>query len=134
MVPGWELANSGDVECLGIFYGLIGKIDFQVDGEGRLLLIKETDVVGELPDGRTVMKIRSIVFLHPSGSDVTATELGLKSCKKHKGGTYNSNNMFELPQKAALAKTWGTIKSATNSIKSTTQQAAALATYQVPNT
>lgn len=127
--PGWELANSGDVECLGIFYGLIGKIDFQGEGEARLLLIKDTDVVGDLPDGRTVVKIRSIVFLHPCGPDVTASELGLKSCKKHKGGGFS--NTFELPQKAAFAKTWGTIKSATNSIKSTTQQAAALATYQV---
>ncbi|XP_073970168.1 phosphatidylinositide phosphatase spermathreecae isoform X3 [Rhodnius prolixus] len=126
--PGWELANSGDPECLGIFYGLVGKIDFQIDGEYRLMLIKETEEVGDLPDGRTVMKIRSVVFLYPCGADVSAVELGLKSCKKHKAGNMN---MFEVPQKAALAKTWGQIKSATNSIKTTTQQAAALATYQV---
>ncbi|KAK9501283.1 hypothetical protein O3M35_012024 [Rhynocoris fuscipes] len=126
--PGWELANSGDPECLGIFYGLVGKIDFQVDGEYRLLLIKDTEKVGDLPDGRTVMKIRSVVFLYPCGADVSANELGLKSCRKHKAGNMN---MFDVPQKAAFAKTWGQIKSATNSIKSTTQQAAALATYQV---
>uniref|UniRef100_A0A023EYP6 Putative inositol-145-triphosphate 5-phosphatase synaptojanin inp51/inp52/inp53 family n=1 Tax=Triatoma infestans TaxID=30076 RepID=A0A023EYP6_TRIIF len=126
--PGWELANSGDPECLGIFYGLVGKIDFQIDGEYRLMLIKDTEQVGDLPDGRTVMKIRSVVFLYPCGADVSAVELGLKSCKKHKAGNMN---MFEVPQKAALAKTWGQIKSATNSIKTTTQQAAALATYQV---
>ena len=122
------MANSGDVECLGVFYGLIGKISFQVESEARLLLIKETDVVGELPDGRTVIKIRSIAFLYPCGPDVSASEIGLKSCKKHRAGGYN---MFEVSQKAPFAKTWGTMKSAANSLKSTTQQAAALASYQV---
>lgn len=39
--------------------------------------------------------------------------------------------MFDVTQKAGFAKTWGTIKSATNTIKNTTQQAAALATSQV---
>ncbi|KAF6209113.1 hypothetical protein GE061_014856 [Apolygus lucorum] len=126
--PGWELANSGDPECLGIFYGLIGKVDFQGEGEARLLLVKDTDPVGALPDGREVVKIRSVAFLHISGPEITAAELGLRSCKKHKGG---SLNVFELPQKASLAKTWGSIKSATSSIKNTTQHAAAMATYQV---
>lgn len=126
--PGWELANSGDVECLGVFYGLVGKISFQAESEARLLLIKETEVVGDLPDGRTVIKIRSIAFLYPCGPDVSAAEIGLKTCKKHRGGGYN---MFEVSQKAPFAKTWGTMKSAANSLKSTTQQAAALATYQV---
>uniref|UniRef100_A0A146LP15 Phosphatidylinositide phosphatase SAC2 n=2 Tax=Lygus hesperus TaxID=30085 RepID=A0A146LP15_LYGHE len=126
--PGWELANSGDPECLGVFYGLIGKVDFQGEGEARLLLVKETDPVGSLPDGREVVKIRSIAFLHICGPEITAAELGLRSCKKHKGG---SLNVFELPQKASLAKTWGSIKSATSSIKNTTQHAAAMATYQV---
>ncbi|CAA9999838.1 unnamed protein product [Nesidiocoris tenuis] len=126
--PGWELANSGDPECLGIFYGLVGKVDFQVDGEARLLLIKETDPVGALPDGREVVKIRSIVFLHICGPESTAAELGLRPCKKHKAGNVKA---FELPQKASLAKTWGSIKSATSSIRTTTQHAAAIATYQV---
>ncbi|CAH1404834.1 unnamed protein product [Nezara viridula] len=126
--PGWELANSGDVECLGVFFGLVGKISFQAESETRLLLIKETEVVGDLPDGRTVIKIRSIAFLYPCGPDVSAAEIGLKSCKKHRAG---GCNMFELSQKAPFAKTWGTMKSAANSLKSTTQQAAALASYQV---
>ncbi|KAL1137682.1 hypothetical protein AAG570_009378 [Ranatra chinensis] len=128
--PGWELANCGDVECVGIFYGLVGKIDFQSPCESRLILIKEANVVGQLPDTRTVMNIRSIIFLHPCGPDISLTEFGLKRCRKHKVGA-GGHRMFETPQKAALAKTWGTIKSATNTIKSTTQQAAALATYQV---
>nr|XP_024214319.1 phosphatidylinositide phosphatase SAC2 isoform X3 [Halyomorpha halys] len=126
--PGWELANSGDVECLGVFYGLVGKISFQTESETRLLLIKETEVVGDLPDGRTVIKIRSIAFLYPCGPDVSAAEIGLKSCKKHRAG---GCNLFEVSQKAPFAKTWGTMKSAASSLKSTTQQAAALASYQV---
>lgn len=44
-------------------------------------------------------------------------------------GTFSGASLFD--QKAVLGKTWGSIKSAGNTIKNTTQQAAALATLQV---
>ncbi|XP_076677139.1 phosphatidylinositide phosphatase spermathreecae isoform X2 [Andrena cerasifolii] len=64
------------------------------------------------------------------------SDIGLLPCKKHQNLPKKKSqaSLFEVPQKAAFAKTWGTIKSATNTIKNTTQQAAALATSQVKST
>ncbi|XP_047356011.1 phosphatidylinositide phosphatase SAC2 isoform X2 [Vespa velutina] len=129
----WEWASPKDLECLGMFYGIVGKIEQPSVLEPRLMLIKEISVAGELYGGHIVHRIKSIVFLH-IGSD--NTDIGLLPCKKHqhlpkKKGT---SGLFDVPQKAAFAKTWGTIKSATNTIKNTTQQAAALATSQVKST
>nr|XP_050853948.1 phosphatidylinositide phosphatase SAC2 isoform X2 [Vespula vulgaris] len=129
----WEWASPKDLECLGMFYGIVGKIDQPSVLEPRLMLIKEVSVAGELYGGHIVHRIKSIAFLH-IGTD--NTDIGLLPCKKHqhlpkKKGT---SGLFEVPQKAAFAKTWGTIKSATNTIKNTTQQAAALATSQVKST
>lgn len=93
------------------------------------MLIKECEPVGELLGRGFVYKIRSIVLLQPRGPDVSATELGLKLCKKHK--TVIVPGFLDTSQKAAFSKTWGTIKFATNTLKNTTQQAAALATSQV---
>lgn len=62
---GWELANGQDPECLGIFYGLIGRIRL-ADCDDRLLLIKECATVGTLPSGHVVNAITSIAILQPT--------------------------------------------------------------------
>nr|CAD7438977.1 unnamed protein product [Timema bartmani] len=136
----WDLAAANDPDCLGLFYGIIGKIELQSIMESRLMLIKECETVGDLPGGKTVYKIKSVAFLQ-LGLSGDSLELGLHPCKKHQDNTGTkkssslsggvSGGIFDIPQKAAFAKTWGTIKSATNSIKNTTQQAAAMATSQV---
>lgn len=58
-------------------------------------------------------------------------EINLRPCHKHKTLEMksNSNNasIFDIQKNTALTKTWGTLKSAGNTIKNTTQQAAALA-------
>lgn len=128
---GWELANSGDLQCLGVFYGLVGRIDLQTSFDTRLMLIKEYSLVGELTGRGTVYKIRSVTLLPLRGSDITHTELGLKPCKKHKNFALANITVDNTLQKVPFAKTWGTIKSATSTIKNTTQHAAALATSQV---
>ncbi|XP_046823028.1 phosphatidylinositide phosphatase SAC2 isoform X2 [Vespa crabro] len=129
----WEWASPKDLECLGMFYGIVGKIEQPSVLEPRLMLIKEISVAGELYGGHIVHRIKSIVFLH-IGSD--NTDIGLLPCKKHQHlpKKKGASGLFDVPQKAAFAKTWGTIKSATNTIKNTTQQAAALATSQVKST
>nr|CAD7259553.1 unnamed protein product [Timema shepardi] len=137
---GWDLASANDPDCLGLFYGIIGKIELQSIMESRLMLIKECETVGDLPGGKTVYKIKSVAFLQ-LGLSGDSLDLGLQPCKKHQDNTGTkkssslsggvSGGIFDIPQKAAFAKTWGTIKSATNSIKNTTQQAAAMATSQV---
>lgn len=129
---GWDLASADDPECLGIFHGIVGKIELPSILDSRLMLIKDCTSVGDLPGGKTVYKIQSIVFLQLLDEP---TDLGLTPCKKHQhmknAKKSTSGGMFDMQQNAVFAKTWGTFKSATNSIKNTTQQAAALATSQV---
>lgn len=126
----WEWASANDLECLGIFYGIVGKIDQPAVLEPRLMLIKEVSSAGELHGGHVIYKIKSIAFLHLGTEN---SDIGLLPCKKHQNlpKKKSQTSLFEVPQKAAFAKTWGTIKSATNTIKNTTQHAAALATSQV---
>lgn len=94
------------------------------------MLIKEVLPAGELYGGHVIYKIKSITFLHLGSEN---NDIGLLPCKKHQNlpKKKSQGGLFDVPQKAAFAKTWGTIKSATNTIKNTTQQAAALATSQV---
>ncbi|XP_033324961.1 phosphatidylinositide phosphatase spermathreecae isoform X2 [Megalopta genalis] len=129
----WEWASPNDLECLGIFYGIIGKIEQTSVLEPRLMLIKEVSPAGELYGGHIVYKIKSITFLHLGSEN---NDIGLLACKKHQNlpKKKSQSSLFDVPQKAAFAKTWGTIKNATNTIKNTTQQAAALATSQVKST
>ncbi|CAK9808185.1 Phosphatidylinositide phosphatase SAC2 [Anthophora quadrimaculata] len=129
----WEWASPKDLECLGIIYGIVGKIEQPGVLEPRLMLIKEVSPVGELYGGHIIYKIKSIAFLHLGNEN---TDIGLLPCKKHQNlpKKKSEGGLFDVPQKAAFAKTWGTIKSATNTIKNTTQQAAALATSQVKST
>ncbi|XP_046383561.1 phosphatidylinositide phosphatase SAC2 isoform X1 [Ischnura elegans] len=128
---GWDLVSANNPECLGVFYGFIGKVELHSVLNSRLMLIKQCAFVGELPGGHKVYKVQSITFL-PLRDD-GASELSLEPCKKHQKSrkTEKIGGLFDLQQKAAFTKTWGTIKSATNTIKSTTQQAAALAASQV---
>ena len=129
----WDLASANNPECLGVLYGIVGKIELQAVVDSRLMLIKECAPVGDLPGGKTVYKIKSVTFLQLGPAGDTA-DIGLKPCKKHqnsKNAGPSGGGIFDIHQKAAFVKTWGTIKSATNTIKNTTQQAAALATSQV---
>lgn len=60
----WELANGQDPECLGIFFGYIGRIKCSAM-EDCILLVKESVLVGELPSGHAVHKIKSIAMFNP---------------------------------------------------------------------
>jgi uncharacterized protein YdiU (UPF0061 family) len=97
------------------------------------MLIKEIVAVGELQGGHIVYKINSVAFLHLGSENF---DIGLLPCAKHQYGLKKktiSGRLFDT-QRTSFAKTWGTIKNATNTIKNTTQQAAALATSQVKST
>lgn len=126
------MAAAEDPECLGICHGLIGKVEHPSVFEPRLIIIKECSLVGNLYGNNPVYTIKSIAFLQLGNDDV---ELNLQKCQKHKqmdgGGKRLNSGLFDLQKNAAFSKTWGTIKSAGNTIKNTTQQAASLATNQV---
>ncbi|XP_011304045.1 phosphatidylinositide phosphatase SAC2 isoform X2 [Fopius arisanus] len=128
----WEWATANNLECLGICHGIIGKIEQTSFMEPRIMLIKDISTVGELYGNRIVHKIKSVAFLQIGSEN---SDLGLNRCKKHGGmSKISMGSSFDAPQKTGFMKTWGTIKSATNTIKNTTQQAAAIATSQVKST
>lgn len=56
----------------------------------------------------------------------------LQECPKHKSVVFHKSRrdmpLFDMQQRVSLSKTLGTLKSAGNAIKNTTQQAAAMAT------
>lgn len=91
--------------------------------------------MGNLYNNHVVYKIKSIAFLQLGAED---PELNLQKCQKHRTieGVKKQTNtsLFDLQKNAALSKTWGTLKSAGNTIKNTTQQAATIATNQVKAT
>ncbi|XP_057317982.1 phosphatidylinositide phosphatase SAC2 isoform X2 [Microplitis mediator] len=128
----WEWVSANNLECLGIFYGIIGKIDQTSFMESRIMLIKDVCNVGELYGNHIIYQIKSVAFLELGSKNVN---INLLPCKKHRDMNNKSlGGPLDDSQKTGFAKTWGTIKSATNTIKSTTQQAATLATSQVKST
>ncbi|XP_008546060.1 phosphatidylinositide phosphatase SAC2 isoform X2 [Microplitis demolitor] len=128
----WEWVSANNLECLGIFYGIIGKIDQTSFMESRIMLIKDVCNVGELYGNHIIYQIKSVAFLELGSKNVN---INLLPCKKHRDMNNKSlGGALDDSQKTGFAKTWGTIKSATNTIKSTTQQAATLATSQVKST
>lgn len=88
------------------------------------MLIREAVSVGKIHGQHKVYKIKSVAFLQ---HDFEESDLRLQPCPKH-GSTRKQTTLFDVPKNAALTKTWGTLKSAGNTIKNTTQQAAAIAT------
>nr|CAI5823134.1 unnamed protein product [Callosobruchus analis] len=125
---GWDLTDADDPVCLGICDGIIGKVEHSPLFDPRLLLIKESLPVGKLHGGNEVFKIKSVAFLSLNGEE---TDIHLKACSKHKSTesktSQTTSSLFDIQKNAAFSKTWGTLKSAGNTIKNTTQQAAAMA-------
>lgn len=114
---------------MGLCEGIIGKLEHASVFDSRLIIIKEAVPVGQIHGNNRVFKIKSIAFL-PLGSE--NLEINLQPCSKHKklaAKKQGSTNPFlEIQKNAAFTKTLGTLKTAGNVIKNTTQQAAAMAT------
>ncbi|XP_050357404.1 phosphatidylinositide phosphatase SAC2 isoform X2 [Nymphalis io] len=126
----WDLSDIEDIECLGITEGIIGKVEHSNIYEPRLMIIKESVPVGQIYFHHTIYKIKSICFLNMGSSN---QELELCPCTKHgsaalmvstsKGGSRKMGaRLFE--NSAFLNKTVGAVKNVSNTIKTTTQQAA----------
>ncbi|XP_052851077.1 phosphatidylinositide phosphatase SAC2 isoform X2 [Drosophila gunungcola] len=142
---GWDLSSVDDIECIGVTHGVVGVISLPNVYEPHLIVIKEATAVGVLYPPHLVYKIKSICILSAEEPDTD-----LPNCTKHSksnqstpthsvssknnnasvpssgGGPSKSTKLFE-----GMNKTWGVVKSAGNTIKNTTQQAANLATKQV---
>ncbi|XP_054747755.1 phosphatidylinositide phosphatase SAC2 isoform X3 [Anastrepha obliqua] len=143
---GWDLSSVDDIECIGITHGIVGVINLPNVYEPHLVIVKEATPVGVLYAPSLVYKIKSICILSADEPDTVLT-----SCTRHTRSanstpthssssntstTGNTNNtpapktkLFEGAQ--LMNKTWGAVKIAGNTIKNTTQQAAALASNQM---
>lgn len=123
------MTDAEDPHCLGLCEGIIGKLEHVSVFEPRLIIIKEAAPVGQIHGSDTVYKIKSIAFLSLGSEPV---ELNLAACPKHKTlltkKQSNANPFLDIQKNAAFTKTLGTLKTAGNVIKNTTQQAAAIAT------
>ncbi|KAJ8928143.1 hypothetical protein NQ314_019323 [Rhamnusium bicolor] len=124
----WDLTDADDPVCLGVCDGIIGKVEHVPLFDSRLLLIRESLPVGKLHGDHEVYKIKSVVFLPLNHENV---ELNLLQCRKHKTlnvkQNTNASSLFDIQKNTAFTKTWGTLKHAGNTIKNTTQHAAAMA-------
>lgn len=90
------------------------------------MIIKDSVPVGNIYSNHTIHKIKSVCFLYMG---ITNQELDLTPCTKH--GSFSSvgsenkkigSRLFE--NSAFLNKTVGAVKNVSNTIKTTTQQAA----------
>ncbi|XP_072934408.1 phosphatidylinositide phosphatase SAC2 [Epargyreus clarus] len=125
----WDLSDIEDIECLGITEGIIGKVEHTNIFEPRLMIIKESAAVGQIYFHHTIYKIKSICFLNMGAVN---QEIELCPCTKHGSTTTVASSkivnrkmgarLFE--NSAFLNKTVGAVKNVSNTIKTTTQQAA----------
>lgn len=134
----FDFAEVFDIECIGITYGIVGEIKFPNVFDPHLLIIKEAQPIGALNlQKNLVYKIKSVCILSQDEPDTQ-----LFQCSKHATttGTSRPNSSTSSPQTKTkifdapsnlMNKTWGAMKSAGSTIKSTTQQAANIATTQV---
>lgn len=129
-VLAWDLSDIEDIECLGITEGIIGKVEHSNIFEPRLIIIKESVPVGNIYFHHTIYKIKSICILNMG---TTNQELDLCVCTKHGSSNSVGNVNKSLNKKmggrlfensAFLNKTVGAVKNVSNTIKTTTQQAA----------
>lgn len=126
MFLAWDLSEIDDIECLGITEGILGKVEHSNIFEPRLMIIKESVPVGQIYFHHTIYKIKSICFLNMG---TTNQEIDLCPCTKHgssssvaSAGRKIGGRLFE--NSAFLNKTVGAVKNVSNTIKTTTQQAA----------
>ncbi|XP_043651296.1 phosphatidylinositide phosphatase SAC2 isoform X2 [Drosophila teissieri] len=143
---GWDLSSVDDIECIGVTHGIVGVISLPNLYEPHLIVVKEASAVGVLYPPHLVYKIKSICILSADEPDTdlpncTKHTKSNQSTPTHSVSTSNNNNA-SVPSSAGgsskstklfegMNKTWGAVKSAGNTIKNTTQQAANLATKQV---
>ncbi|EDW15388.2 phosphatidylinositide phosphatase SAC2 isoform X1 [Drosophila mojavensis] len=145
--PGWDLSSVEDIECIGVTHGIVGVISLSNVYEPHLVIIKEAMAMGVLYPPHLVYKIKSICILsadepdselpnctkHTKSNSSTPTHSASSSSNNASGRTTQGSSTKSTKLFEGMNKTWGVVKSAGNTIKATTQQAANLATKQVKN-
>lgn len=111
-----ELHQLTDAVCLGTVYGIIGKFQPHPDSDQRLVLIRQTSLIGSLPGNHQVFKVNKVVLVPLSVHE--APEMEMEPCSKHPSSWRRPERSpaSELQQRA-FQKTWQTIKTATGQVK-----------------
>ncbi|XP_050554100.1 phosphatidylinositide phosphatase SAC2 isoform X4 [Spodoptera frugiperda] len=126
----WDMSDIEDIECLGITDGILGKVEHTNIFEPRLMIIKESAPVGTIYFHHSIYKIKSVCFLNMGPVN---QEIELTPCTKHGSMSTVASSNKSLNKKmgarlfensAFLNKTVGAVKNVSNTIKTTTQQAA----------
>lgn len=129
-----------DIECIGITPGIVGVISLPGVYDPHLIVVREAIPVGVLYPPNLVYRIKSICMLSDDEPDGQ-----LPNCPRHSScqsvdltvtsssTTSQKSRLFEGTQ-IVNKSIWGAVKSAGSTIKSTTQQAAALASNQMRST
>ena len=148
------MTSADDPHCMGLVHGIVGKLNpfpgksnllesikgqqnteccvilfIFTDTDPQLLVIESCSLVGYVWNSQPIFKINKIglLSLGPHEPEITT-----HPCSKHNNSVaFNQRSDDTLNksthssrQQEALAKTWGSIKSATKSLKSSTVQAA----------
>ncbi|XP_064601355.1 phosphatidylinositide phosphatase SAC2-like [Liolophura sinensis] len=114
---GTDLCLAWNPICLGLVYGVVGKIKPHPDSENWLILIRQTNFVGKFFDKHEVFKIEKIAVLPLSTSE--PADLDIDLCRKHHFGIKKPERITQAAQgqKRALQKTLSSIKSAAENVK-----------------
>ncbi|XP_060589408.1 phosphatidylinositide phosphatase SAC2-like [Ruditapes philippinarum] len=114
---GNDLCSAWNPVCIGLVYGVIGKIKIHSESEWKLLLISKQTCVGKLEGEHDVFQINKITVL--SLSDTEPAEVDLDLCKMHHFGIRQTDRITQNAdgQGKSLQKTWNTIKSAAENVK-----------------
>ena len=89
-----KLSSETNPECMGAVWGLVGKLKVHPSLEDHLVIIRECERIGELPDPRgsryPVYKIKSVALI-PISPSPPVLDPPLKSCPKHHVGNIDAH-------------------------------------------
>ena len=92
------LSSENNPECMGAVWGLVGKLKIHPSLEDYLVLIRECERIGELPDGKgsryPVYRIKSVALI-PISPSPPVLDPPLKSCPKHHVGNVDAHSFGE---------------------------------------
>ncbi|KAK3095790.1 hypothetical protein FSP39_019195 [Pinctada imbricata] len=113
---GDDICSAWNPVCIGLVYGLIGKIKIHPDEEWRLLLIKERSLVGRIAEKHEVYRINKIVIIPLSSAE--PQELDLDRCQVHHFGIRKNQTISQTGgSQRQLQNAWKTIKTGVDIVK-----------------
>jgi hypothetical protein len=86
-------------ECLGLVWGLVGKLKIHADLPQRLVLVRHCERFAELPgrgfERHGVYKLQNVICVPISTDPGAVANLGLKLCPKHHAAAMPGKNCWQ---------------------------------------